>query len=181
LLHHNRARFLSDSGLNPTAARRFGRSPTLLRNRDLHSNLKTGPRQQQIAMKTVNVPMYSVGDIVRNFLTGEEGQIVRTLNSCEVLRRVESQQSSEPAYIVSLPPGPLARAREALWLRSEVIADRETCAEGDQQGAADDRSVICWVCGKDVLAEDQEIDGLGRPIHIVCQRSDSVPINVKSS
>jgi hypothetical protein len=67
-------------------------------------------------MKTANVPVYSIGDMIRDLLTGEEGRIVRTLNSSDVLRKVEPRQLPEPAYIVSTPPGPFASAREALWV-----------------------------------------------------------------
>jgi len=129
-------------------------------------------------MKRVNMPVYSIGDVARNVLTGEEGQIVRTLNSSEILRKVEPQQPAQPAYIVSLPAGPFAGPREALWLRSEVIPNRDTCQEADECATADGLPQVCWVCGKGVLAEDCRIDDLGKPVHLACHLSDSVPINV---
>jgi len=151
----------------------------VLRNRDLHFNLKIGATQQSIAMKSVKAPSYSVGDVVRNALTGEEGQIVRTLNSSE-LRKVEPPQTVEPAYIVSLSPGPFARAREALWLRSEVVPGMP--AEGREQTAPDDAPDVCWVCGRNVFPEQSHgVDSVGRPVHIECHRSDSIPIDVGSA
>jgi hypothetical protein len=128
-------------------------------------------------MKRMNLPVHSVGELVCNLLTGEEGQIVRILNSSE-LRKVEPPQRVEPAYIVSLPPGAFARAREALWLQSEVVP--ETSVEDDERAAGDGGPEICWVCGKDVLSEDHEVDNLGRRVHVECQRSDSVAIRIES-
>jgi len=131
-------------------------------------------------MKKANVSVYSVGDPIRNLLTGEEGQIVRMLNSSE-LRKVEPSQGVEPAYIVSLPPGPFARAREALWLQSEVVPNGDTGKDAGDCAIANSPPQVCWVCGKDLLAADRRIDDLGKPVHIVCHLSDSVPIDVGST
>jgi hypothetical protein len=65
-------------------------------------------------------PVYSVGDLVRHRVTGEEGQIVRLVNLSDIFLKPAHDQENESAYIVSLPQGWLTPAREALWLQSDV-------------------------------------------------------------
>jgi len=89
--HHNGARFLSGSGLNPTSAKAVRISPTEQRNRDLHFNLKTNTGCQEFSSNYDEGDKCTCvfGNAIRNLLTGEERRIVRTLNSAELVREVE--------------------------------------------------------------------------------------------
>lgn len=66
------------------------------------------------------MPVFAVGDIVRNTMTGEEGRIVRIADASNLFPKREGYPRKGKAYIVSLPAGPFVLAREALWLQSEV-------------------------------------------------------------
>jgi len=122
------------------------------------------------------MPEYSLNTVVRHALTGEEGRIVRIVNASRILRRVGADH--EPAYIVSLPAGQFAKAREALWFPSEV-ASTEKSEEGDGRSAADRTPQLCWVCGKAVVSEERRLDSLGNPVHIACHESESIPIDIQ--
>jgi hypothetical protein len=67
---------------------------------------------------------FSVGEIVRNTITGEEGQIVRVTNFSQLAAQGKENRRSGTAYIVSLPAEPLKPAREALWRQSELEGKR---------------------------------------------------------
>jgi hypothetical protein len=64
--------------------------------------------------------VFSVGEVVRHRVTGEQGQIVRLVNLSDIFLKPKRREENESAYIVSLPGGSLTPAREALWLQSDV-------------------------------------------------------------
>jgi hypothetical protein len=69
-------------------------------------------------MKT---PVYSVGDVIRHKVTGEEGRIARLVKISDIFLTPTHRQENESAYIVFLPGTWLTPEREALWLQSDVF------------------------------------------------------------
>ena len=122
------------------------------------------------------MPQYSVGDLVRHHLTGEEGRIVRMLKIPDMRQKETATAPSwELAYVVALPAEPFATVREALWFRSEVNGN----GSKPPLGAHPSRKLeLCWICGKEVRPRDRKLDELGKPVHVACQRSDSIPVDV---
>jgi hypothetical protein len=69
------------------------------------------------------VTTFSIGDIVRNAMTGEEGRIVRIANVANLFPGRRGYPRKGNAFIVALLAGPFVPAREALWLQSELKSD----------------------------------------------------------
>jgi hypothetical protein len=65
---------------------------------------------------------HSIGQLVRNAHTREEGHIVRIVSLSELFPKLEPHRQKESGYIVSLAPGHTAFVREVLWFQSEVVA-----------------------------------------------------------
>jgi len=121
------------------------------------------------------VPTYSIGEVIRHILTGEQAEIVRIVNTREIFARKDDQRPDEPAYIVRLPADPLAPAREALWTASEAANTSSAIhAPGDERGSAPN---FCWICGKVVMSKDRISDNFGKPSHRDWIGSDSIPIH----
>jgi hypothetical protein len=75
------------------------------------------------------MPVFSVGDLIRNTCSREQGRVVRTVPLAHILQKLRPYQLKHSAYIVSLPPGPYTPAREVLWFPSEVEAGDDRAAK----------------------------------------------------
>jgi hypothetical protein len=69
------------------------------------------------------MPEYSIGDVVRHVVTGDEGRIVRMVEGSDIRPKPVLHRRKELAYIVAIPAGHLNPAREVLWFEHEVEAD----------------------------------------------------------
>jgi hypothetical protein len=81
--------------------------------------------------------IYSIGDVIRHRVTGEEGQIVRLVNLSDIFLKPTRRQENESAYIVSLPQESLTPAREALWLQTDVDESSATRLDEGTSGSGE--------------------------------------------
>ena len=84
------------------------------------------------------IPIFSVGDVIRNTCSGERGEIVRLVPIADVVRDPKPNQPEQPAYIVVVPAGPFPPSREELWFPYEVKADHGAGTKPEKSGSGHD-------------------------------------------
>lgn len=114
---------------------------------------------------------HSVGDVIRNLVTGEAGRIVRLANLSDVLPGDGPQRESVFIVSIAVLSGP---PKEAMWFRQEVNGEESVPLKKRAASAP----LICWICGKHTVRTDRTTDSLGWPVHIACDQADFVPANV---